>query len=127
MTDVDPLDVGQVEAVLSSTLQMMGPDGVVDLLSRLPGVEVYAGTPKRFLQAATAGAVRIGSERRLVLADPPVLEHVVSGVVLARDVVPVGRLSSVLAPVVVSLTRAQGSTPTAALVLTAAREALEGL
>jgi hypothetical protein len=127
MTDVDPLDVRQVEAVLEATRQMMGPDGVVDLLGRLPGVEISAGTPRRFLHAATPASVRIGPDQRLLLSDPVVHEHVVSRVVLSHDVVPAGRLASVLAPLVVALARAQGSQEHTALALSAAREALDAL
>jgi hypothetical protein len=127
MSDVDPLDVRQVEAVLEATQQMMGPDGVVDLLARLPGVEVSAGTPRRFLHAATPAAVCIGPDQRVLLRDPLVHEHVVSGVVLSHDVVPAGRLAAVLAPLVVALTRSQGSHAATALVLTAARETLDAL
>jgi hypothetical protein len=127
MTDVDPRDVRQVAAVLDATQRLMGPDGVVDLLDRLPGVEVRAGTPKRFLHAATPAAVWVGRDQRLLLGDALVHEHVVSGVVLAHDVVPPARLGAVLAPLVVALVRDQGTDEETALALTAAREALDAL
>jgi len=127
MTDVDPLDVRQVEGVLVAAQRLMGTDGVLDLLARLPGVDVVAGTPGRFLRAGTPSAVWVGPDQRLLLTEPVVHEHVVSGVVLAHDAVPPGRLGAVLAPLVVALTRAQGSHDATALALTAAREALDAL
>lgn len=125
--DVDPGDVDQVRAVLAETLRLMGVDGVVDLLARLPGVVVHAGRPKGFLSRAVPASVWVGPEDQVVLSTPPEHAQVVGGVVLHRVPLPPGQLPTVVARLVVALVRTQGSAAETSLTLTAAREAVSGL
>lgn len=121
---VDPYDAGQVAAVVEGTTLLMGTDGVLDLLARLPGVRVVAGEPRRLFHPAVPGAVWVGTEHLLTMTDPLVHEHRVGGVALRRAALAPGELATVVAGLVISLTRAQGSQAETAAVLTAARDVL---
>jgi hypothetical protein len=124
---LDPSDADQVAAVFAGTLRLMGYDGVLDLLFRLPGVALVRGSPKRMFRAAVDDLVAVGAEHRLSTTEPVVHQHVVGGVVLRRGVVPPGDLPALLASLVGSLTRAQGSQEEFVAVLGAARDVLQQL
>lgn len=124
---VDPQDADQVAAVVEDTRRLMGYDGVVDLLARLPGVELVPGHPKRRFHPAVAATVSVGPEHLLAMSEPVLHQHVVGGIVLQRSVVPPGELPRLLAVLVGSLCVRQGSQQETAAVLTAAREILEQL
>jgi hypothetical protein len=71
-------------------LSTSGPTGLFELLARLPGVRLDPGSPKGFLRAAVPPSAWIGTENQLVVADRtsgPALvhQHVVGGIVLARE------------------------------------------
>jgi hypothetical protein len=124
---VDPYDVRQVAAVVEGTWRLMGPDGVLDLLARLPGVRLDPGTPKRAFRAAVEGGTWLGPEHLLTWTDPVVHRHVVGGVVLQRAVLAPAEVPTVVAGLLIALTRSQGSGEDAAAVLTVARDVLERL
>ena len=124
---VDPQDRDEVAAVLADTQRLMGYDGVLDLLARLPGVELLPGRPARIFRPAVAASVCVGAEHLLSGGEPVTHQHVVGGVVLQRSTVPPGELPALLAGLVGSLCRQQGSGPEAATVLTAAREVVRQL
>ena len=119
---VDPQDTGQVAAVLGDTMRLMGYDGVLDLLARLPGVELLPGHPQRLFRTGVPASLAVGPEHLLSTSEPVTHQHVVAGVVLQRSVVPPGELVGVLAELVATLSRRQGSSQETAAVLTAARE-----
>lgn len=120
---VDPLDPAEVAPVLAAALAAMGVGGVVDLLVRLPGVHLEEARPKRLFSPAVPGLVHLGEEHRLSLGDPVLHEHVVGGVVLARDPLPGGDLPGVLARLVAELVRREAAVEEAAVALSAVRDA----
>lgn len=122
---LDPYDAAAVAALLARTQAVAGREGVLDLLGRLPGAVTDPGRGGGLFRSATPPTIRLGGEWIVVVAEPPVLEHVVSGVVLQREALPAGRVASALAPVVVDLTRDLGTRLDTALVLTAYAETLE--
>ncbi len=125
---VDPYDVAQVTAVLAGTWDLMGPDGLADLMARLPGARLVPGSPGRLFHTAVPAGVWVGPEHFLELsAEPVVHQHVVGGVVLRRAAVPPGELPTLLARLVGTLVRDQGSAADATVVLTAARDVLHRL
>jgi hypothetical protein len=124
---VDPADEPQVAAVLDAVVRALGVDGLGDLLGRLPGSRVEPARPGGFLRSAVPACVWLTADHQLVLTDPVEHQHVVGGVVLARDTLPPGRLPGVVARLVVTAVAQQGSEAEAAVVLTAARESAERL
>ena len=54
---VDPYDVRQVAEVLTATLRVIGTDGLLDLLLRLPGVRLVPGTPARLFRPAVGSGL----------------------------------------------------------------------
>ena len=121
---LDPFDVAAVAALVTRLQAAAGADGVVDLMRRLPGTSVVPGRGAGLFRAATPDSLRLGSEYAVSLTDPPVLEHVVSGVVLQREVLLAGRVGSVLPRVVADLTRELGARSEVSVVLTAVAETL---
>jgi hypothetical protein len=106
---VDPLDVRQVAEVLGRTLELMGPEGVGDLLARLPGARPVPGTAGRLFRPAVTGSVWLGADHQLVLSDPVVHQHVVGGVVLQRRALTPAELGPTVAQAVADLVRSQGA------------------
>ena len=120
---VDPYDVRQVAEVLTATLRVIGTDGLLDLLLRLPGVRLVPGTPARLFRPAVESGLWLGPEHFVSLSpDAAVHQHVVGGVVLQRAALSPADLPRVLAGLVTALTRAQDSADETALVLSAARD-----
>ena len=119
---VDPGDAAQVAEVLHATRELMGSDGLLDLLARLPGTRVRTGRPRSRWRAGTPTEVWLGEDFRLVVGEPLLLHHVVSGVTLAQDRLLPAETGTRLAERVVALTRDQGSQSEASVVLTAARD-----
>ncbi len=124
---VDPYDAARVAEVVAGTARLMGTPGVHDLLARLPGVRVEPGTPKRLLRPAVDGGTWVGPEHLLTRSDPVVHRHEVGGVVLRSAVVPPADLPGLVARLVATLTREQGSREETSAVLTAAAEVLDRL
>lgn len=122
---LDPYDAAAVAALVDRAQAVAGRDGVLDLLARLPGAVADPGRPGRLLRGATPATLRLGAEWVVVVAEPPVLEHVVAGVVLQREPLAAGRAARLLAPVVADLARDLGNRLDTALVLTAYAETLE--
>lgn len=127
LDDVDPADAAQVEEVLADALRLTGFDGLIDLLTQLPGVQIRPGRPGGLLRRAMEGAVWLGAEHSVSLTSPPVHRHVVGGVVLAHDALTHAALPGVLAPLCVRAVRDEGRQAEASLVLTAARNAYRRL
>ena len=121
---LDPYDAAAVADLVTRLQAAAGTDGVVDLLRRLPGASAVPGRSGGLFRAATPDSLRLGSEYAVSLTDPPVLEHVVSGVVLQREVLLPGRVGSVLPRVVADLARELGARTEASVVLTAVAETL---
>jgi hypothetical protein len=127
---VDPYDVRQVAEVLTATLRVIGTDGLLDLLLRLPGVRLVPGTPARLFRPAVESGLWLGPEHFVSLCPSPdaaVHQHVVAGVVLQRAALSPADLPRVLAGLVTALTRAQDSADETAMVLTAARDVVDRL
>jgi hypothetical protein len=124
---VDPVDVQQVAEVLSRTLELMGPEGVGDLLARLPGARPVPATAGRLFRPAVTGSVWLGADHQLVLGDPVVHQHVVGGVVLQRRALTPTDLGPTVAQLVADLVRSQGAREEAATVLTVARDVVRSL
>jgi len=124
---VNPHDQATVGPIFAATMQAMGIGGVGDLLSRLPGTRVDPGRPARFFSPAVPPSVTLGAEHQLLLTEPPEYVHRVGGVVLHRRAVPPGELPGLLAGLVSSLTREQGSEAETTAVLSVARDVLDGV
>ena len=119
---VDPDDRAEVMPVLAGALRALGPEGVVDLLARLPGVRREPGRPARLFSRAVPAVVWVGPENRLVLADSLVHEHVVGGVVLHREPLRPGDLPGVLAVLIADHARREAAQDDAAVALSAVRD-----
>ena len=119
---VDPYDAAEVAPVLDAALRAMGPGGLTDLLARLPGVTIEPARAKRFLSPALPGRVWLGPENCLTMTDPIVHQHVVGGVVLARDPLRAGTLPGVLARLIADHVREHGQADDAAVALSAVRD-----
>ncbi len=123
---VDPTDPTAIGAVLRATVDTGGLDAVTDLLGRLPGTKQTPPVSKGFLRAAVPAAVWLGPENCWSCTEPPTLLHVVSGVVLHREVVDRGQVAAALSRVVADLVRRTGAVADASAVLTAARDVAAG-
>jgi hypothetical protein len=119
--DVDPLDAGQVAAVIGQTLAAFGAVGVVDLLTRMPGTTRVRERPGGLFRRREPEAVVVG-EHRILMADTLVDEHVVGGVTLARDALSFVDVGPVLARHLTRLVSDTGTMLEATAVLTAARD-----
>ena len=122
---VDPADPAAVEAVLRQALTVLGADALVTQLAEVPELQVQPRRPGRLLRPASPGVVEYG-DRRLVLTDGgATLDHVVGGVVLARD--PIGRaaLPATLAALVCRSVTSSGAHDEVSVLLTALRDAVE--
>jgi len=121
---LDPYDAAAVAALVSRVQAASGADGILDLLGRLPGSVSTPGRGGGLFRAAVPGTLRLGTEYVVTLAEPPVLEHVVSGVVLQREPLHPGRVGTVLPPVIADLARELGARVDTSVVLTAVSETL---
>jgi hypothetical protein len=119
--DVDPLDAGQVAAVIGQTLAAFGALGVVDLLARMPGTTLVRERPGGLFRKREPEAVVVG-EHRILVADTLVDEHVVGGITLARDALSFVDAGPVLARHLTRLVAETGATSEATVVLTVARD-----
>jgi hypothetical protein len=120
---VDPPDRAEVAAVLRATLDRLGMPGLVDLLTRVPGVQVDPGQASGVIRRGRPARV-VGSERVIVLGGPVVCEHVVGGIVLSRTPVRPGDLPDLLAGVVRDAVAESGDAEPASIVITSVRDAL---
>lgn len=121
---LDPYDAASVAALISQVQAASGTDGVLDLLGRLPGCVATPGRGGGLFRAAVPATLRLGTEYVVTLAEPPVLEHVVSGVVLQREPLHPGRVGTALPPVIADLARELGARVDTSVVLTAVSETL---
>ncbi|MCW2780620.1 MAG: hypothetical protein JWR35_1069 [Marmoricola sp.] len=120
---VDPLDAAQVIPVLESALSMVGIDGLVELLARIPGTRRDPGRPGGFLKTPVRPSIWLGAEHNLTLTEPVQHQHVVGGVILSRDPVGRGALAPLVAQLIGPVLRESGGEREASIALTAAREA----
>ena len=120
---VDPTDSAQVGPVLAGVLDRLGLPGLVDLLSRLPGVVLQPGRPGGLLRRAKPPCL-LTESHRLVLGDPVRDEHVVGGVVLSHRNVPPRDVVRLVTGCVVAAVAAGRDAGEAAVALTSLRDAL---
>ncbi|PZS13912.1 MAG: hypothetical protein DLM57_15565 [Pseudonocardiales bacterium] len=120
---VDPLVPEQVAAVLAAVREHLGLTGLLDLLTRVPGLTVDPGRSGGLLRAATAPWVS-GGDDVVRFAKPVVRERVVGGVVLSRTPVPTATLPATLATLVRETVRRDGAREDVSVALTAARDAV---
>ncbi|MGB8649901.1 MAG: DUF5073 family protein [Mycobacteriales bacterium] len=126
MTDfVDPTDPGAVERVLAAGLAGLGPEGLAQQLTKVPGLLVRPGRRAGLLRGSELAQVEVG-DRRLQLGPrgQSSLEHVVGGVRLARDAVAPAALPGVLAALVVRAVEQSGARDQVSVLLTSLRDAL---
>jgi hypothetical protein len=119
---VDPADPRAVEDVLAKALPAIGIDGVLAQLDAVVDLEVVPPRAGGLFASRRPGAVSYG-DRRLVLDDRPVLEHIVGGVVVARDAVTRGALPGMLAALVCRSVAESGAADQVSVLLTALRDA----
>jgi hypothetical protein len=124
---VDPDSEAEVSEVLAAVNRALGAGGVADLVGRLPGTRFERGRPGGAFRAARADRVLIGSENGFLVTEPPVLEQVVGGVVLHREVLTPGKLPAALAGTLIRHNREMGAEADASTVFTAAAEAVQQL
>jgi hypothetical protein len=120
---VDPQDRAEVAAVLRATLDRLGMPGLVDLLTRVPGVRIDPGQAPGVIRRARPARV-VGGEQVVVLGRPVVCEHVVGGIVLSRAPVRPADLPDLLAGVVYDAVAGSGDVGPASIVITSVRDAL---
>lgn len=123
---VDPADSSQVAAVLQGTLERLGLAALVDLLTKVPGLAIEAGRPAGRFRAAEPAVLQAG-QHRLLLGARTVREHVVGGIVLRREPVPVAELPVVLARIVSDSVAGAVGTGDASVALTAVRDTLAAM
>ena len=125
---LDPYDAVAVADLVTRLQAAAGTEGVIDLLRRLPGASTVPGRRGGLFRATTPDSLRLGSEYAVAAGGPggapPVLEHVVSGVVLQREPLLPGRVAGVLPRVVADLARELGARTEVSVVLTAVAETL---
>ncbi|MDQ6875998.1 MAG: hypothetical protein M3042_13180 [Actinomycetota bacterium] len=120
---VDPLDAGQVASVLTVALERLGMTGLVELLSRIPGLRIDPGQAGGLFRPARPARVFAGEEV-VALTRPVVREHVVGGIVLGRNTVRPAEVPGLLAWAVCTAVADYGDAEQASVVLTSARDAL---
>lgn len=122
---VDPRDPQAVEAVLRAALPVVGVAGVLQQLTAVPGLTVRLPERGRLLRGAVPGVAAYGDRAlRLEESGRGQLEHVVGGVVLARDDVPPVRLAGVLAALVTRSLDDSGADDDVSVLLTSLRDAV---
>jgi hypothetical protein len=118
---VDPTDLAAVTDVCAAALTRLGWPSLLELLARLPGLEVVEGTKGRLFRQATS--TRISTPTGwLVLGKTYQLEHVVSGIVLNHKAVPAGEVPGLLAAAVATACHQTGQTEAASIELTTLRD-----
>lgn len=122
---VDPDDLATVAGVIDRVVRTMGPEGLGDLLARMPGTRVEPAVPGRRFRPATPASVQVGQEHLIVLSEPVTYAQVVGGIVLHRDQLTPAEVGPVVARLVATLAREQGSVTEVAAALTAVRGATE--
>lgn len=120
---VDPLDAAQVAAVLGAALERLGMAGLVELLTRIPGMRIDPGQAGGLFRQPRPARIFAGEEV-LALGRPVVREHVVGGIVLGRSTVRPAEVPDLLAWAVCSAVADYGDAGQASVVLTSARDAI---
>ena len=126
MTDfVDATDPADVEAVLAKALASLGEAGVLEQLAAVP--DLYVEQPRRggFFRRPMPALVAYGDRRLVVANQGAVLEHLVGGVVLARDPITRVALPGTLASLVCRAVAGSGARDDVSVLLTALRDAVE--
>lgn len=121
---VDPLDAAQVAAVLRAALERLGMAGLVELLTRIPGMRIDPGQAGGLFRTARPARVLAGEEEVVALSQPVVREHVVGGIVLGRSTVRPAEVPDLLAWAVCRAVADYGDAGQASVVLTSARDAI---
>jgi hypothetical protein len=118
---VDPTDHTQVTDLCAAALSRLGWPSLLELLARLPGVEVVTGQKGGLFRQATPTRVATPTGW-LVLGKTYQLEHVVGGIVLSHQAVPAGEVPSLLAAAVAHGCRQTGQVEAASVELTTLRD-----
>jgi hypothetical protein len=122
---VDPTDPAAVEAVVATALRAIGVDALLVQLSNVPDLYVQPARPGGFFTAASPAMVASGDRRLLLEPRAGTLEHLVGGVVLARDPVTPAALPGVLSALVCRAVAVSGANDDVSVLLTALRDAVE--
>lgn len=123
---VDATSTDEVAAVLHAVITSMGTDGLIDVLTRVPGVRILPGRPGGLLRKATPAQCWLGVEDRLVLSTPLVHEQVVRDVVLHNETLAPGVAPATVARLLVRLVAQMAAYEDASVALTGARDAVAG-
>lgn len=121
---IDPADPAAVEAVLRDALGALGTDAVLTQLTSVPDLYVQPARGGSFFRAAEPAMVAYGDRRLLLGAQAVTLEHLVGGVVLARDPVTRVALPGALAALVTRSVAGSGAADEVSVLLTALRDAV---
>lgn len=121
---VDATDPAAVEAVLAKALPAIGLDAVLLQLAAVPDLYVEPARPGGFFRPRAPGIVGYGDRRLLLDPTAATLEHLVGGVVLARDPVSRTALPGALAALVCRSVADSGATDDVSVLLTALRDAV---
>lgn len=121
---VDPAEPAAVEAVLRDALTALGLDALLTQLSPVPDLYVQPARAGGFFRAAEPAMVAYGDRRLLLDPQGTTLEHLVGGVVLARDGISRTALPGALAALVCRSVAGSGAADEVSVLLTALRDAV---
>ena len=120
---VDPTDPAAIEAVLAKALPALGVDALLVQLAGVPDLYVQPPRPGGFFKPPTPAIVAYGDRRLMLDPATSTLEHLVGGVVLARDPVTRAALPGALAALVCRSVVGSGAADDVSVLLTALRDA----